>query len=1191
MANSKYPNKLDTSVEIPKVRDNVTEIGSDVLNSLRSAIFNIERTLGINPHGVAGQTLASRLSNLIDENGNIKKEALDKAGLLGGPISNKDVAKTAGIDEFKLNLNFPTQLLQDEISIANTKIEQFTKALEELNRVISIHINLAATNRHNATAITVEAADSNPSDTALVALETSNLQSFIESVFNSHINYSGVSISAGNNSHSANQIFFDNSENSDLIFSDDVQGAIDDLASLEGSGLRSSILNLNSNGRIRTGSTVNSYEGSGIGKELVASSPVVYSDYSGQSRSTISFSGNPTVFGEISKFDILKISNSPNDEDNKDYLISSSLLNSDGTLSSVEIFDGPKFEFTEGTTASIIKSSFSNYNQNGLNSSVRPRALYTNNPVIQVALPNSATIISSGARFEKLEAGLYEYIAIEVDEESIYQLPVFNSSYSRQTIDTAIATINRFCVLNNLNLFAYKLRVLNCYEIAISHNIPDLSSDIKLRSIKLIEADEFDAAKQIGLEYVKNKIQVGSYGNNVHINGILSSEFGLPKVYNGDVISLVSSLTEISSSSINFLEEGVRVGDLCVIDGSSESSDNGTYLVKSVSQNLIQLDYTGNTFSGGLDENSIVIFLRSCAPITELDFIEPSSSIIIDIFADSELNIHYHKRADISGEIYLSNFYAVITDISKGFIGDGEEYLLTVNNDGSAFLTNSVTLDIGPEEFVGTTGDHKVFSKNGMEFITLKVFVPDESSPIFSSGTSSLSILGSTELQSSAYKISRCTFSPEFGIVIDDISAGLGEIGAPSVIDKRVSGTADDTIISEPFIERYIWGPRNELRSNGAIRGGAVVNLVNDGPASSCTVDIDPGVLVINGSRFEYLGDLDLPYDYSGGSTNNFYIGMNNKGCIVIGNEVDKSGGTNYVSPFSYETVFHLAYVNINEEQIIDLRFFVDRIDCKLSKEIIVSNDQNFGHFVSINDAIEYCRLYSKIYKGAEPPSILIREGVHEVTSSIYIDFDISIRGSGSSTIITRATSFGLSETNIATNSDDAVFIIGKRELPETDLAYGVTISDFTYRGIEGQDSERGGVVFNIRHEIANQSTLATFRISNINFIAASDYNVPSGAVDLSGGLGPNELPIRIGSGSGGDYQNILIDSCYFYKMGYSFGHLYLSGFSNSYQNIGVSNCISQQTLDHLAGYSIIRNPTGSSNSINNVQETSSMIS
>ncbi len=212
MPKSNYPNKLDTSVEIPTVRDNITEIGSDVLNSLRSAIFNIERTLGINPQGVAGQTLASRLSSLIDENGNIKKEALDKAGILSGPISGKDVSKTAGIEEFKLDLDYPTQLLQGEISIANTKIEQFIKALEELNRIISIHINLAATNRHAALAITVNEADTPPSDKALSEIETTDLQSFIESIFSSHINYSGISISEGSiclyNSAISLSIFF-----------------------------------------------------------------------------------------------------------------------------------------------------------------------------------------------------------------------------------------------------------------------------------------------------------------------------------------------------------------------------------------------------------------------------------------------------------------------------------------------------------------------------------------------------------------------------------------------------------------------------------------------------------------------------------------------------------------------------------------------------------------------------------------------------------------------------------------------------------------------------------------------------------------------------------------------------------------------------------------------------------------------
>ena len=110
MAKSNYPNKLDTSVEIPVIRDNITEIGSDVLNSLRSALFNIEKTLGINPQGATGNTVASRLNNALDDNGNITKDALDRVGLLSGPISNADVSKVAAISEGILMQQIDTML-------------------------------------------------------------------------------------------------------------------------------------------------------------------------------------------------------------------------------------------------------------------------------------------------------------------------------------------------------------------------------------------------------------------------------------------------------------------------------------------------------------------------------------------------------------------------------------------------------------------------------------------------------------------------------------------------------------------------------------------------------------------------------------------------------------------------------------------------------------------------------------------------------------------------------------------------------------------------------------------------------------------------------------------------------------------------------------------------------------------------
>ena len=76
MPKSKYPQELDTSIEIPPVRDNIIEVGSDVINSLRHAIFQIERTLGLNPQGAVGNTVAERLDRLMDGNGNLRTDAL-----------------------------------------------------------------------------------------------------------------------------------------------------------------------------------------------------------------------------------------------------------------------------------------------------------------------------------------------------------------------------------------------------------------------------------------------------------------------------------------------------------------------------------------------------------------------------------------------------------------------------------------------------------------------------------------------------------------------------------------------------------------------------------------------------------------------------------------------------------------------------------------------------------------------------------------------------------------------------------------------------------------------------------------------------------------------------------------------------------------------------------------------------------
>lgn len=104
---SNFPSVLDSDVELPRVDDNLTEIGSEAINALRDATFSIEKTLGINPQGSAG-TVSTRFDLAHNADGSIKASALTSIGLVTLPITDNQVAVNAGIKEYKLSLNHST---------------------------------------------------------------------------------------------------------------------------------------------------------------------------------------------------------------------------------------------------------------------------------------------------------------------------------------------------------------------------------------------------------------------------------------------------------------------------------------------------------------------------------------------------------------------------------------------------------------------------------------------------------------------------------------------------------------------------------------------------------------------------------------------------------------------------------------------------------------------------------------------------------------------------------------------------------------------------------------------------------------------------------------------------------------------------------------------------------------------------
>lgn len=1143
MSKSKYPNKIDTSVEIPTIRDNITEIGSDVLNSYKSAILAIEKTLGVNPQGSAGNTVSSRIGRSLDSSGNILESAITRAGLISGPITDNEVSESAAVSERKLNLDFPTQLLQDEISMLQADIESFEESLKELSSKLAVHLSPAALNSHQAVSIGVTGVDPEPSDIASLSLDSGTLQRSLEEIYNSHINYTGLSISSTNNSHYANQIYFDNTEIQDLTTSDDLQNVIEDLASLSGDGFRGSLLNLNSNGILRKGNIYDGYEGLELPNTIIKDETATYTKVEGSSRTTFNLTSNPVLEYDINIGDILILSGALNEEDNRQYSISSFNISSSNELISVETFGGPKNEDSLASSISIHSNKYSFYNPTSLLSTVRPRNDKTNTPDIQVSNPNSATIISKNINPEFITETENTF-NIVIDGGSSVTIETYDSNVINQTLDSIVNKINEQSIENNYNFMAYKYRAANCYELALIHNIPNITSDLKNRTLSVDVGSVNDGTTYLGFENILQDVFEGTSGNSVFVNGQVKSIFGNIAAYSNSEIGLVNGSGKITLSSGTFISAGHREGDIIFIDGSSDPNDDGSYRISSTLEDSAEIDGSYK-FQGNLNDNSIVYIIRCTAPIGEITFEEVASStgsVLFDVFMDENLDIFYKKRIELSGDLVSGAFIGSLLDVSKDFIIKDDTAEIKVLADGTAYLIGP-NGNIGPSKYVASPGIYKLFSADGLSFITIRV--GSSSIPLSSI---SVSLFGFDEIPSGSLILSRGNFSNSLGRVLGYPS----EPGIPLLIDKRVSGTINEYNISSSLVERYIEGPRNELRASGIIRGIEVSNVqVFSGYQ---TFDVSGGVAFVNGIRIEFPGRENLRIN----TENDFYVAIDPYGCIITGESVNNPDGYTVdnqgnLSPFYDLVVAHLA--SIESQEIYDLRLFIDRLDYKITKDIIISPEENFGHFSSIGDGVEYAKRFTDMFPEAGTPNIYIREGLFEVTSQINIDFDVKISGSGSSTIIQKSGSFASGTELISGNPSplNAVFNIGDpSSASDGNFQNGVTIKDLSYRTSDSLTNV--GSFINIsKAQVVN----ALFKIENI--IAQGPSTIAYNGGGDSDVIG--EYFAIIGAADQGTYDpeirtyaNIIIKNCIMNSMGVEFGPCLLRGPSLHFYIIASEN-------------------------------------
>lgn len=166
-----YPFELDDDTTIIRISDNISELGEESINQLRSAMFAVQGALGTKPAG-SKSTVAARLNVSLNPDGSIKSSALTSVGLATLPITDNQVASTAGIKESKLALNHSTSDLNTLIA-SNTallsSLDAFAKATDS---DLSTHIGGGAVladgspGRHVASHIDLNATPSDSRDTA-----------------------------------------------------------------------------------------------------------------------------------------------------------------------------------------------------------------------------------------------------------------------------------------------------------------------------------------------------------------------------------------------------------------------------------------------------------------------------------------------------------------------------------------------------------------------------------------------------------------------------------------------------------------------------------------------------------------------------------------------------------------------------------------------------------------------------------------------------------------------------------------------------------------------------------------------------------------------------------------------------------------------------------------------------------------
>lgn len=985
---SQYPNNFDTDLELPRVDNNISEIGGDAINSLRDAVIMIEETVGLDPQGNK-PSLASRIDVALDDNGNIRASAIETLGLVSLPIDNSQIADDAAILESKLDLDFSTQALKNMIASNDTDIAGLQTGVGVLSSNFtlhtlgnnffhdgySIHINLVSDTQYGLAGLSA----TNVGD-ALNELVTLLISG--DGTTKPHINLNLPSTIK----HEASDISID-ATNFQIIdrTATNVQAAISDIDAKQGAFGKIHVSTFHSNGvlnEISSGDTPNTSQ--------LLLGPVSGVSYS-ESSTVLTVPGvsSWSDLGVVAG-DLVQISNSADagiwQVDAVGPLDAAGSLGNLPTLNANQLSLFHIFQTTEtsgdGVIATIYKPANTSSQKAPLAVSVRNNETIVD--TLAILNPSAARVVSVGFNGAILNGDGYQICVRAGVGSATREITIPNLNCERLNINQA-SVVDARSVAERINAYVSDPTLdfhfpISAFpigdELAIAHNL--VGSDYTLEIL-----DGYNGNRALGLDdlgaNVVGSIIKGNLANSYAVNGealnSLTTTFdGYAKITTAtDTFSLYLN----SGTMINPLDYGLGAGSAIHIISHPNFEVNGTYTL------LTSTSTTVSTFAAEpipAPSNPTIFSVLVSSSTIALNILGGGETDqgLVQIAVDDTGTTLKHQRLTYGTGLGAS---IEIVDISDNFpLGTVELNITAVG--GSLLFTMIASSLSGTTLTIEHTfkGLLKIYHANNLDWIIVKV-----KDGTVSGGSENL-VVSAPLPADEAMELALVHFN--------------GDLKITNVVDKRFFGNLGVEQARDDLIEKLVDRPTGELRADGVARGFDVLNIpFQDDQTGMQALPVQGGVAYVNGVRVAVETQRVLIQSYDDMRVlvpnQTLLVALNQFGSLQTFNKALGDLLTDGYAPSSeYGRLLPLYQVELDDAGIIsdfiDLRLFINNLDAKLELIVDEASDTNIiGNFRSLEGAL----LYAASYPNKEHLTIKIVNSVFP-SRQIVVPNGVSLLGS-----------------------------------------------------------------------------------------------------------------------------------------------------------------------------------------------------